>query len=292
MKSSIVIPADVPARSEKVYRENYEALTHVNGRLLLFAADQKIEHLNDDFYGPGIHSDANNPEHLFRIADQGSICAFATHLGLIARYGRQYPKINYLVKLNGKTNLIPTAQRDPLSPTLWTIEDVIQFKKESGLLIRGVGYTLYPGSEYESEMLKTAAHVITQAHAHGLVTVLWMYPRGKSVKNERDGALTAGVAGLAAALGSDFAKINPPDGDSKKTGAEWLAVAAQAAGNTKLICSGGKTKEPKEFLQELKEQLTTGGMMGCATGRNIHARGLQDAIAMTKSINDLIQNLK
>ena len=35
----------------------------------LFACDQKIEHLNDDFYGEGIPLSSNDPAHLFEIGD-------------------------------------------------------------------------------------------------------------------------------------------------------------------------------------------------------------------------------
>src|SRR5579864_9387764 len=101
MPHSITIPADVPKSAHQTYLAHYAAITKNTGNLFLFAADQKIEHLNTDFYGNTIHPDANSPEHLFKIASQGSIGAFATHIGLIARYGRQYPKIHYIAKLNG-----------------------------------------------------------------------------------------------------------------------------------------------------------------------------------------------
>lgn len=280
---SLTIPADIPAQQEQQYYENYAAITQNTGRLMLFAADQKIEHLNTDFYGPTIDKEANDPEHLFKIAQQGRIGVFATHLGLIARYGKKYPTINYLVKLNGKTNLVPTKQRDPLSSQLWSVDDVVTFKKNAKLPIRGVGYTLYLGSEFETEMLQQAAQIVWQAHQHGLVTVLWMYPRGAAVANEHDGLLIAGAAGLACSLGSDFAKINPPQADKQST-EQWLAIATQAAGDTKLICSGGKTADPRTFLQELYNQIHTGRTSGNATGRNIHAYNLQKAVAMSRAI--------
>ncbi|MDD4138451.1 MAG: aldolase, partial [Methanoregula sp.] len=49
----IRIPLDVPPEEQERYRENYDAITHGTGRLMLFAGDQKIEHLNDDFFGEG-----------------------------------------------------------------------------------------------------------------------------------------------------------------------------------------------------------------------------------------------
>lgn len=287
-KYNIEVPADVPSWSIDTYVKNYHAITRGTNRLMLFSVDQKIEHLNDDFYGPGIPPENNDPKRLFEIASQGDIGAMATQLGLIARYGKQYPTINYIAKLNAKTNLIKQEQRDPVSKQLWGVKQVHEIIKNSKLPIRGIGFTLYLGSEYESDMLSQAAKALFEAHKHGLVSILWMYPRGKSVSNEKNGHLIAGAAGAANALGADFAKINPPEPSDGKTNAQWLKVAAQAAGNTKLLCSGGKTIDEETFLKELYEQIHTGNTTGNATGRNIHQKSLKQAIAFTKAISAIV----
>jgi len=284
----IQIPADVPEQFINEYISNYLAITRNLNRLFLFSCDQKIEHLNKDFYGPSIDPQDNDPEHLFKIAHAGDVGAFATHLGLIAHYGKQYPTIKYIVKINGKTDLIPTSQRDPISYSLWTIDQIVSFKQRSQLPICGIGYTLYLGSEFESEMLAEAAQIIYQAHSQGLVTILWMYPRGKSVKNERSGDLIAGAAGVAVSLGADFAKINPPEPSDTKTTDDWLAIAAQAAGKTKLIVSGGSKREEQKFLSELSSIMNSGLIAGTATGRNIHQRSLNDAVALTRAISKIV----
>jgi len=54
MPPDIIVPLDVPGESRRKYLENYQLMTHDSGRLMLFAGDQKVEHLNDDFFGPGI----------------------------------------------------------------------------------------------------------------------------------------------------------------------------------------------------------------------------------------------
>lgn len=83
----ILVPLDVSPAMREVYIANYREITHGTGRLMLMAGDQKVEHLNDDFCGPGIAPDDANPEHFFRIASRARIGAFATQLGLIARHG-------------------------------------------------------------------------------------------------------------------------------------------------------------------------------------------------------------
>lgn len=289
-KPPVIVPADVPSDEHWDYVENYKLITRNSGRLMLFAGDQKIEHMNGDFFGPGIAPEDANPEHLFKIADKANIGAFATQLGLIAKYGKDYKDIPYIVKLNSKTNLIPSSQCDPFSETLWSVEQVAEFKRESGLKICGVGYTMYPGSQFESEMLKNAAQIVHEAHKNGLVVILWIYPRGAAITNEYDPHLVAGCAGIGACLGADFIKVNAPKEDSK-TLKEIFPEAVQAAGRSKIICAGGSSRDGKEFLATLKEQLDAGAM-GNATGRNIHQKPLEDAIKLCNAISALVTENK
>jgi fructose-bisphosphate aldolase/6-deoxy-5-ketofructose 1-phosphate synthase len=283
MENQIYIPADVPNSVVNEYLSNYDEITRGSGRLMLFAGDQKIEHLNKDFYGEGIAEDDNVPEHLFNIADTAEIGVFATQMGLISMYGPDYPEIPYLVKLNSKTNLVKTAQRDPASLQLVDVEQVVDFKKNSGLNILSVGYTIYLGSEFEHMMLREAAQAVYKAHQHGLLSVLWVYPRGQAVKDEKDPDLIAGATGVAACLGSDFVKINYPkkEGESR---AEILKQAIKAAGRTKVLCAGGSSIDPREFLQSLHDQIFISAASGNATGRNIHQKSFQEAINMTNAI--------
>jgi len=283
MPSDVIVPLDVPSESRQMYRENYLLITHGSGRLMLFAGDQKVEHLNDDFFGPEIDDQDSDPEHMFQIASQAHIGAFASQPGLIARYGMDFPDVPYLLKLNSKTGLIKTSQAEPNSRQWLELEQAVEFRKSSGLNIVGVGYTVYLGSEYEADMLREAAQLVFQAHRHGLVTVLWMYPRGKAVLDEKDPHLIAGAAGVAAALGSDFAKVNYP----QKTGqnsAEIFKEAVSAAGRTKVVCAGGESTDARLFLQRLHDQIHISGASGNATGRNIHQRPLAEAVRLCNAI--------
>ena len=282
-EDDILVPLDVPKAVRENFINNYLTITQRSGRLMLFAGDQKVEHLNHDFYGEGIHPDDSDPEHLFRIASQANIGVFATQLGLIARYGSSYADVPYLVKLNSKTNLVKTSQSDPFSNQLLDVQQVVDFRDNSGLNILAVGYTVYLGSEYESEMLHQAAQIVSNAHQHGLVVVLWIYPRGKAVADEKDPHLIAGATGVAACLGSDFVKVNYP----KKEGYESKEIfkeAIRAAGHTKVVCAGGSSVDVQGFLQRLHDQIFVSGASGNATGRNIHQKSLKEAIRMCNAI--------
>lgn len=281
--TDVKVPLDVPECMREQYTENYNLITGGSGRLMLFAGDQKIEHLNDDFCGSGIPADDADPEHLFRIASKAKIGVLAAQLGLIARYAMDYPEVPYLVKMNSKTHLVGVSQKDPVSPQLWTVDQIAEIA-DRGIKIAGIGYTIYLGSEEEADMLAEAAQLINTAHQYGMVTVLWIYPRGKAVKDEKDPHLIAGAAGVAACLGSDFVKVNAP----KKEGAasaELLQEAVKAAGRTKLVCAGGSSVSEEKFLAELYDQIHIGGASGNATGRNIHQKSLDARKAPTHPVS-------
>lgn len=282
--ADVRVPMDVPAESRDTYIANYLKATRETGRLMLFACDQKIEHMNKDFYGEGIDIADCEPQHLFEIGKNGVIGVLAGQRGLVAQYAADYPEINYLIKMNSKTNLVKTSQEDPYSPQLTDLEAVLQMR-ENGVNVVGLGYTIYLGSEYEATMMAEAGQLIAQAHEFGLLVVLWIYPRGKAVTAEKDPDLIAGAAGVALCLGADFVKVNPPKPDDGKTPAEALSIAAKAAGRTGLVCAGGGTVDAKTFLTQLYDQIHVGGACGNATGRNIHQRSLDEAVRLTKAIS-------
>ncbi len=280
---NVIIPLDVPKAMRETYAKNYMEITKGTGRLMLFAGDQKVEHLNDDFFGAGIPEDDADPEHLFRIASKAKIGVFAIQLGLLARYGMDYRDIPYLVKVNSKTHLIETSQADPFSNLWYDMDQVAEFKENSGLNILGVGYTIYLGSEFEAEMLVQAAQVVYDAHQHGMVSVLWIYPRGTAVKDEKDPHLIAGATGVGACLGTDFVKVNYPKKEGAKS-AEIFKEAVKAAGRTKVVCAGGTSDEADAFLKKLYDQIHTSGAQGNATGRNIHQKPLDEAVRMCNAV--------
>jgi fructose-bisphosphate aldolase/6-deoxy-5-ketofructose 1-phosphate synthase len=280
-RNDVIVPLDVPGAMRRTFRANYGALTAGKGRLMLFAGDQKVEHLNADFLGEGISPDDGDPEHLFRIASKARIGAFATQLGLISRYGMSYPDVPYVVKLNSKTSLVKTLQAEPISRQWLSVDDVVELRAESEVTILGVGYTFYIGSENEAEMLREAAQVVHRAHHHGLPVILWSYARGKAVPNEKDASIVAGAAGVAACLGADFAKVNYPDGQDAP---DRLKEAVRAAGRTKVICSGGSRTGAEQFLQRLHSQIHVSRTSGSATGRNIHQKSLEEAVRFANAV--------
>lgn len=260
-----------------------------NGRVFVFAADQKLEHLDDDFYGEGISPEASDPEHLFKIADAGKVDLFATQLGLITRYGASWKGINYLAKLNGRTNLMSPEIDDPKSPLLWTVQDVLDVAERLNVKIPAIGYTIFLGSGHEPAMLQEAAQVVMEAHREGLQAFLWVYAKGASVKNPRDAAIIAGAAGVAVSLGADFVKVYAPAAKDAQTSSALLQRAIRAAGNTDLICAGGERVDTAALIAAVWHQMHAGAR-GVAVGRNIFQRSLADATKICHAINAVVHS--
>lgn len=283
----VKVPADVPPSKRETYIHNIMEITRGSGNFMLFAGDQKIEHLNDDYSGEGISSENADPEHMFRIASRAKIGAFASQFGLIARYGMDYSDVPYIVKMNSKTHLVPTEQAEAISRQLTTFHMIDELSSESGLKIMGVGYTIYVGSEHETHMFAEAARIAYEAHRRGMVAIFWMYPRGKAVPNEKDPHIIAGAAGVGACLGADFVKVNYPKVENGNA-AESLREAVQAAGRTRLICAGGATVGAEDYLRTLHDQIHIGGAHGTAIGRNIHQRSLEEAVRFCNAVYEIV----
>lgn len=288
MKDSL-IPLSVKPEKRAEYLKNISFLTKNSGNLFLIAGDQKIEHLNDDFFGTQITPEDNDPEHLFKIATASEGGVLATHLGLISKYGSNYRQLPYIVKLNGKTNLNSKEERDSSKP-FWKVENIVEFKKQSGLKIVGIGYTIYLGGKYEARMLAQAAKAIFQAHQAGLTAIIWIYPRGKNIKEENIHTI-AGAAGVAACLDADFIKVKYPyEIKDKKSTAKKFQEVTTAAGRAKVICVGGNKQPAKELLSFLNLQLSLSHSAGIAIGRNLHQRPLAEASRLARAISALVLN--
>jgi len=277
-------PLDVPAAKRALFLRNLKLITKGTGRLFVFAGDQRVEHMNDDFYGVDINLEDCQPEHLFKIAASSRIGVFASQLGYIARFGSSYPNIPYLVKLNSKTNLVKESDQEPYSPAWYDVRDVVNFAKSSGLKIPAVGYTVYVGSGYEAAMLREAAQIVYQAHQAGLVVLLWMYPRGQAVKNKTDAHLISGAVNVGSALGADFVKVNQPS-PATPHGLTEIMSAGQRTG---VLFAGGEAASYQQVLQSIYSNVHRFGASGAALGRNIHQRSFPEAVALANAVASIV----
>lgn len=282
---NIILPLDVDSKYKKEYLKNYSTLTHDSGKLFMVAGDQRVEHLITSFYGEDIDYDDLSPEHYFKISSKANIGAFATQIGLINRYGMDYSKIPYIVKLNSISRVSKDAYGYSFSRRWADIEDVLAIKRRGKLNIVGIGYTLYVGIKDESKMLQEASYLINKAHFYGLPVVLWVYPKGKGVENETDPTIISTVASIASALGTDFIKINAPD-DNREL--KHLSNTVIAAGRSKIVTAGGESIDPEEYLDVVWQELNLAKVSGVAVGRNVHQKSVPEAVKFCDSVYSLV----
>ena len=142
-----------------------------------------------------------------------------------------------------------------------------------------VGFTIYIGSEHEAEMIEDFEKIEKEAHAKGIPVITWIYPRGKSVKNDTSKEMISYAARTGLELGADIVKIKY--GGNVKD----LAWAVKSAGRTKVVVAGGTKKGEKAFLDQVRE-IKKAGAIGIAVGRNVwqHPKPLE----LTKKIKKII----
>lgn len=238
-----------------------------NRKALFLAYDQGLEH------GPSDFNDKNfSPEYILDIAKKGGYNAIISQKGIAEKYNKEIKnsKIPLIIKLNGKTSLV---DGEPLSRQLCSVSESIK------LGAVGVGYTIYIGSVYESEMLKEFSKIERQAHKLGIPVIAWIYPRGKSVEKKDKKKLMAYCCRIGLEIGADIVKIKY-EGNEKD-----LKWAVKNAGKTKVVVAGGIKKGEKELFKQIKE-IMNAGCIGLAIGRNIWQS--KEPIKLTKKIKKLI----
>ncbi len=236
-----------------------------NGRSIILAYDQGIEHGPTDFDGRNV-----DPKFVIDIANKGGFDAFACQKGIAEKY-HEMIEIPLLIKLNAKTNIYG---KEPVAKQLCSVDYA------SRLGAAAVGYTIYIGSEFEGDMVQEFGKIEEEAHGAGLAVVLWVYPRGEYVKDDTARDMVAYAARAALEFGADAAKV-------KYTGdKESFSWVVKSAGNVPVYMAGGKkTKNESEFLTHVSGALDAGAA-GIAVGRNVWQSS--DPLRTAKVLNELI----
>jgi len=250
------------------------------GRSIFLACDQGLEHGPKDFNLKNI-----DPNYVLDIALEGTYNAVILQHGLAEKYYHgAYKDIPLIVKLNGKTAL---PHIEPISRQICSVDRAIKLGASA------VGYTLFPGSEYEPEQFAEFGKVVEQAHDVGLPVVAWLYPRGKAIPNDVDTNILAHSARMGLELGADFVKLKY---NHDVEGYKWVV---KNAGRARVVTAGGTKESPEQFLHKTYEILQTGAS-GLAIGRNIWqseqpfslTHALREIVFNNKKVEDVLHYLK
>jgi class I fructose-bisphosphate aldolase len=222
-----------------------------DGKVLLLAMDHGLEHGPVDFEPV---PETVDPAAVFDIATHDAVTGFAVQKGVAETYYPSYEDdVSLLAKLNGNSNL---WQGEPFSPQTWTVENAAEMGADA------VGYTVYAGSNREAEMFEDFRDAQENAREEDLPMVMWSYPRGEGVEDDTADDVIAYATRIGLELGADVTKVKYP---GSVEAMEW---AVDAAGESKVIMSGGSKTDELEFLRNVNEFLDAGGS-GLAVGRNV-----------------------
>ncbi len=250
-----------------------------NGRSLLLALDQGLEHGPKDFTVQNI-----DPDYVLNIAWKGKYNGMILQKGLAEKYYENYRQLVPLIlKLNGKTNI---PKIDPYSPLNCSVKRAVE------LGAAAVGYTIYFGSPMEPKIFEEFSKIQEEAHDYSLPVIAWMYPRGPFVQNEADTDILAYAARTALELGADYVKMKY---NHDKEGFKWVV---KCAGKVKVMIAGGEKTDVKSLLQETKDILDA-GCVGMAIGRNVWqsdkplqiTSALKKVIFENKSVDEAMKEL-
>jgi len=218
---------------------------------MMLAYDQGLEHGPEDF-----NNQNYDPKYILDIARNGNYSCLALQYGTAMKFWHDgYQDVPLVLKLNGRTKL----GKEAYSGSQSNVTDALR------LGAKAIGYTIYLGSEYESEMIKEFSNQRREAHDNGLAVFAWMYPwttMPSSSDNERDADIVAYAARAGAELGADVVKIKYPHQPEKLP---WIV---QNAVGTKALLSGGNKVSDEEFIDTVKKFMEAGGH-GIAVGRNV-----------------------
>jgi class I fructose-bisphosphate aldolase len=252
-----------------------------DGKVLILAYDHGLEHGPVDFDPV---PETMNPEAVWDIATHDAVSAMAVQKGVAEAYYPSYEDdVNLLAKLNGTSNL---WMGEPDSAVNWSVD----YANEIGA--DAVGFTLYGGSNNEIEMAEEFRDAQEAAREHDLPVVMWSYPRGQGLKNDRDPQTIAYAARQALELGADIAKVKYPGST------EQMQFAVDAAGATRVVMSGGSKTSDREFLTQVKGAVDAGAV-GLAVGRNVWQRenpaafldGLEAVIYEETSVDEALDRI-
>jgi len=236
-----------------------------NGKSVILAYDQGLEH------GPSADFDNRNvdPAFIVDIASRGGFNGLALQKGVAERY--YDGKVPLILKVNGKSSL---PKGEPIARQNCSVEYAVS------LGAKAIGYTIYLGSGYESEMFAEFGRVQEEAHERGLAAITWVYPRGAAIQSDTSKEIVAYAARTALELGADAAKIKYT-GDS-----ESFRWAVKAAGRAKVFMSGGpKAATDEGFLAQVRGAIDAGAT-GIAVGRNVWQH--QEPLKMSELLKQVV----
>jgi len=264
------------------------------GRMIILPVDQGFEHGPARSFAP--NPEAYDPHYHFQLAVDAGLNAYAAPLGMIEAGADSFAgAIPTIIKVNSSNSLArPKDQAVTAS-----VKDALR------LGCAAIGFTIYPGSDDQFEMMEEIREMALEAKSHGLAVVMWSYPRGCDLTKEGETAMDvcAYAAHMAALLGAHIIKVKPPaqalyqDAAKKVYEAQKIDISTldkriahvvQSCFNGRriVVFSGGEAKGDEGIAAEARA-IHQGGGNGSIIGRNTFQRPRDKALELLGKLTEI-----
>ncbi len=287
--------SDNPGTKGNLARILMEGKLGGTGRMVILPVDQGFEHGPARSFAP--NPPAYDPRYHFELAIEAGLNAYAAPLGMIEAGASTYAgAIPTILKVNSSNSLSTTKDQ----AVTGSVSDALR------LGCAAIGFTIYPGSEYQFEMMEELREMAEEAKAAGLAVVVWSYPRGPMLDKVGETALDicAYAAHMAALMGAHIIKVKPPTeaiylDAAKKTYEKSpvpqiselsgrIAHIVQACfGGRRLVVFSGGESGAADAMVSMARGIHAGGGNGSIIGRNTFQRPKADALKLLSDIIDV-----
>ena len=172
-----------------------------SGKMVILPVDQGFEHGPDRSFAP--NPDAFDPHYHYQLAIDAGLNAYAAPLGPLEAGADTFAgAIPTILKLNSANSL--STNKDQAVTA--SVNDALR------LGCAAIGFTIYPGSEDQYEMMEEIRELAEEAKSVGLAVVMWSYPRGGKLDKAGETAMDVCcyAAHMAALLGAHIIKGRRP----------------------------------------------------------------------------------
>ncbi|MDF1792764.1 MAG: class I fructose-bisphosphate aldolase [Thalassobaculaceae bacterium] len=267
------------------------------GKMVILPVDQGFEHGPARSFAP--NPEGYDPHYHYKLAIDAGLNAYAAPLGMLEAGADSFAgAIPTILKVNS-SNSLARDKEGPTQAITGSVGDALR------LGCSAIGFTIYPGSDSQFDMMGQIREMAEEAKAFGLAVVMWSYPRGGDLSKEAETTvdISAYAAHMAALMGAHIIKVKPPKAGigleaARKayesnniptaTLAERVKHVMQASFNGRriVVFSGGDAKGLDGLMEEVRG-LYEGGANGSIIGRNTFQRPREEALAMLDQIIDI-----
>jgi class I fructose-bisphosphate aldolase len=269
------------------------------GRMVILPVDQGFEHGPARSFAP--NPPAYDPHYHFQLAIDAGLNAFAAPLGMLECGADSFAgQIPLILKVNSGNSL--SRVKEAAAQTIYgSVKDALR------LGCAAVGYTIYPASDAQYDMMSDLRALIAEAKAHGLASVVWSYPRGGNLSKQGETAMdvVAYAAHMAALIGAHVIKVKLPSAHLEQPEAKKvyedrkIDISTQAkrvehvvqslfGGKRIVVFSGGEAKGENSVFDDARA-IRDGGGNGSIIGRNSFQRSRDDALKLLDSVIKIYQ---